>query len=72
MEKTAPISGYKPEQRNVPIHLEAETVRECPITDVDTRHETYSALLSMLSLSQDHKQKLLARGFTEQEVEIHM
>lgn len=69
MERSAPISGYKPEQRNIPNNLEAENIRECPITDVDTRHETYSALLSMLSLSQDHKQKLLSRGFTEHEVE---
>ena len=35
---------------------------ECPITDIDTRHETYTALLDRLSLASDHRQNLLSRG----------
>lgn len=42
---------------------------ECPITDVDTRDETYRALLDKLSLASDHKENLLARGLTEDEIE---
>ncbi len=39
-------------------------VTECPITDVDTRHETYSAFLSKLTLSSDHQENLLNRGLS--------
>ena len=41
-------------------------VQECPITDVDTRHETYTALLSKLSLSSDHRNNLLSRGLSNE------
>ena len=37
-------------------------VHECPLTDVDTRHVTYMALLSKLTLAPDHLENLLARG----------
>lgn len=37
-----------------------QPAEECPITDVDTRHETYSALLDKLSLASDHRDNLLA------------
>lgn len=43
---------------------------ELPLTDIDTRHETYSALLSKLSLASDHRQNLLSRGFTEEQIQI--
>lgn len=47
----------------------AKTVSiECPITDVETRDETYRALLDRLSLASDHKENLLARGFSEEEI----
>lgn len=45
-----------------------DVVPECPITDVDTRHDTYSALLSKLSLASDHRENLLSRGFTEEAI----
>ena len=45
-----------------------KTTEECPITDVETRDETYRALLDKLSLASDHKENLLARGFTEEEI----
>lgn len=40
-------------------------VAECPITDVDTRHETYSAFLSKLTLSTDHYENLRNRGLPD-------
>ncbi len=40
-------------------------VIECPITDVDTRHETYSAFLDKLTLSTDHRENLLRRGLSD-------
>ncbi len=43
-------------------------IREYPITDVEIRHATYSALLSCLTLAPDHKQNLLDRGLTEQDI----
>lgn len=41
---------------------------ECPITDIDTRHATYSAFLSKLTLAADHKKNLLGRGLTETDI----
>lgn len=43
-------------------------VEEYPITDIETRHATYSALLSKLSLANDHRQNLANRGLTEDEI----
>lgn len=44
-------------------------VEECPLTDIDSRHATYSALLSKLSLAPDHKDNLLNRGLTEADID---
>ena len=44
--------------------VSVQPIQECPITDVDTRHETYTALLSKLSLSSDHRNNLLRRGLS--------
>lgn len=41
---------------------------DCPILDVDARHATYSALLSKLTLSADHKENLRNRGLTEDDI----
>lgn len=43
-------------------------VPECPPTDIDARNETYSALLSKLTLASDHRQNLLNRGLPEDEI----
>lgn len=48
--------------------IEKQMIQECPITDVETRHATYTALLSLLSLATDHKQNLLDRGLTEADI----
>ena len=47
-----------------------QPAEECPITDVDTRHETYTALLNKLSLASDHRDNLLARGLTEEAIQM--
>ena len=49
-----------PPRRSFPV----QPIQECPITDVDTRHETYTALLSKLSLASDHRNNLLGRGLS--------
>ncbi len=41
---------------------------EYPVTDIQTRHATYSALLSKLSLAPDHRQNLLSRGLTDDDI----
>lgn len=41
---------------------------ESPLTDIDSRHATYSALLSKLSLAADHKENLLNRGLSEADI----
>lgn len=43
-------------------------VQECPITDVEARHATYTALLSKLSLAEDHMDNLLNRGLTNDDI----
>ena len=45
------------------------TVAEYPMTDVDTRDATYSALLEKLSLAPDHRKNLLQRGLTDDEID---
>lgn len=42
---------------------------EYPITDSITRHNTYEALLSKLSLASDHRENLLKRGFVDKEID---
>lgn len=44
------------------------SLSECPITDVESRHATYSALLRKLSLAPDHKKNLLDRGLTDADI----
>lgn len=43
-------------------------IKEYPITDIETRHATYSALLSKLTLSNDHWNNLHNRGLTDEEI----
>lgn len=42
---------------------------ELPLTDIDSRHETYSALLGKLSLASDHRENLLSRGLTDEQID---
>lgn len=44
-------------------------VPECPPTDIDARHATYTALLAKLSLASDHRQNLLSRGLSPEEID---
>ena len=59
-----PESPFRPRVR---IH-QSPNIREYPITDVETRHATYNALLSRLSLAKDHRENLLNRGLTDEEI----
>ena len=49
--------------------VESQEKPECPIMDIDSRHATYSALLSKLSLAADHRENLLSRGLTDADIE---
>lgn len=49
-------------------HTMGMSVCECPITDIESRHNTYSALLSKLSLAKDHRDNLVGRGLTEEDI----
>ena len=40
-------------------------VEENPLTDVDARHATYTALLARLTLASDHRENLLQRGLSQ-------
>ena len=42
-------------------------VEENPLTDVDARHATYTALLSRLALASDHRENLLRRGLSQED-----
>lgn len=50
------------------VTVQPQEKEECPLTDVDSRHTTYSALLERLSLAQDHRENLLSRGLTESDI----
>lgn len=50
-------------------HSHSEAFVECPITDVEARHMTYTALLSKLSLAKDHRENLRGRGLTDCEID---
>ena len=54
-------------ERNI-IQFDPSPIIDCPVTDIETRHATYSALLSKLSLSQDHRQNLLSRGLNDDDI----
>lgn len=43
-------------------------VVECPVTDIESRHATYCALLAKLSLAQDHRQNLINRGLSDDDI----
>lgn len=43
-------------------------VVDCPITDIEARNATYTALLSKLSLAGDHKQNLFDRGLSDDDI----
>lgn len=49
--------------------VEPQAKPECPLMDIDSRHATYSALLSKLSLAADHRENLLNRGLTDADIE---
>ena len=47
-----------------------ETVEDTPIADIAVRHNTYSALLSMLTLSKEHREHLqTVRGLPDEQIE---
>lgn len=43
-------------------------VQECPLTDIDSRHATYEAMLSRLTLASDHRANLVSRGLSEEKI----
>ena len=46
-----------------------EETEEYPVTDIDTRNATYTALLSKLTLSKDHRENLNNRGLNDDEID---
>lgn len=44
---------------------EPDVKAQAALTDIDTRHRTYSALLNKLSLASDHRENLLERGLND-------
>lgn len=59
-------SKQKRERRTITRPIQQEI--ELPLTDIDTRHNTYMALLNKLSLASDHRENLLSRGLTEEQI----
>ena len=62
-----PTSAARP-KITTPRNIPQAAWCECPITDAESRHATYSALLEKLSLSNDHKQNLMRRGLSENDI----
>lgn len=51
------------------VRVEPEVLPDCPLADAEIRHNTYSAMLSKLSLASDHRQNLLSRGLPLEEID---
>lgn len=52
------------------VHVEKQPIiEECPVTDIETRHKTYSALLAKLTLANDHIENLKNRGLSINDIE---
>ena len=43
-------------------------MEQLPRADLETRHQTYAMLLSQLILTKDHKENLMERGLTEEQI----
>lgn len=43
-------------------------MEQLPRADLETRHQTYGMLLSQLILTKDHKENLMKRGLTEEQI----
>ena len=52
----------RPQQARLPV------VEESPLTGVEERHATYTALLQNLTLASDHRENLLSRGLSPEEI----
>ena len=59
-------SNQKQERRTITRPILQEI--ELPLTDIDARHETYAALLGKLSLASNHRENLLSRGLTDEQI----
>lgn len=53
---------FRPQQARLP------EVEENPLTGVEERHATYTALLQSLTLASDHRENLLSRGLSPEEI----
>ena len=62
-------SNQKQERRTITRPILQEI--ELPLTDIDARHETYAALLGKLSLASDHRENLLSRGLTDEQIRTY-
>ena len=52
-----------------PEHIPVPVVAEVPPTDIASRSDTYTGLLSKLTLASDHRQNLRTRGLSDEEID---
>lgn len=62
------LAGKRTFRAPAPREEKKPQAEENPLLDVDARHATYQALLSRLSLATDHRENLLSRGLTQEEI----
>lgn len=46
------------------------SIREFPVNGIEERNHTYEGLLNLLTLADDHRQNLISRGLTNEEIEM--
>lgn len=66
------LGTYEPHEQHrtkIKVAPQPDVAIEYPMTDVETRHATYSALLAKLTLASDHRQNLVNRGLSEEDIE---
>lgn len=54
---------------NTPEPKTETDIEENPLNDLEIRHATYTAMLNMLTLAPDHRENLLNRGLTDEDIE---
>lgn len=65
-------SGRQQHLREVRTHeppKKPPDIPQSPLAPIDVRHRTYSFLFSLLTLEPQHKEKLLRRGLTEEQIQ---
>lgn len=67
--RVQPINAKKENERHPITHGKMKVLHPSSLASVDILHRTYNTLLNLLELTDAHRENLLKRGLTEEEIE---